>query len=423
MNQMGALKTKNGIRPFEIFISYACKIAGAIIIFCLLCSSLKISAQEQDAQIPGVLQNTYFEVNIGYINYPFSKDQLKAGYSLTTSVDVPHLAPRLVLFGYEFNKYISAQITYMRPVLWVHYNYSDDNSGKTYRNSVWMNVGGMTLKPTIPVGKNFTVYGEIGLGLITRHGFKGPDDLQIVSNEKFNTFLFGTGLKYQTNDHWAFQICTNFSPENKTHNQPYTAYTGVGFSYKFSKFSNEQIKRTLTTGYIYPKQWIQIGYASNIFGYNVNNAISEAYLFWGGNVEVSKGLSVNYQKNVFHGAKVFALDWGLNASFWRSNINEETFYTLSAFPVFRINFLHIRPFDAYFYYSVAGPTYISKVFIDELNTGAHFTFQDNMGIGVFFGKNRNYNAELKIGHYSNGNIYPSNESVKVPLSINIGYAY
>ena len=70
MNQMGALKTKNGIRPFEIFISYACKIAGAIIIFCLLCSSLKISAQEQDAQIPGFLQKTYFEVNIGYINYP-----------------------------------------------------------------------------------------------------------------------------------------------------------------------------------------------------------------------------------------------------------------------------------------------------------------------------------------------------------------
>jgi hypothetical protein len=140
-------------------------------------------------------------------------------------------------------------------------------------------------------------------------------------------------------------------------------------------------------------------------------------------VEVSKGLSVNYQKNVFHGAKVFALDWGLNASFWRSNINEETLLYFIGISVFRINFLHIRPFDAYFYYSVAGPTYISKVFIDELNTGAHFTFQDNMGIGVFFGKNRNYNAELKIGHYSNGNIYPSNESVKVPLSINIGYAY
>jgi hypothetical protein len=82
--------------------------------------------------------------------------------------------------------------------------------------------------------------------------------------------------------------------------------------------------------------------------------------------------------------------------------------------------VHSKPLDAYFYYSVAGPTYISKVILDGLNTGAHFTFHDTMGAGVFLGKKRNYNAELKIEHYSNGNIYLFNESVTVPLSLNIG---
>ena len=79
--------------------------------------------------------------------------------------------------------------------------------------------------------------------------------------------------------------------------------------------------------------------------------------------------------------------------------------------------------DAYFYYSVAGPTYISKKIIDHIDTGEHFTFQDNMGVGMFFGEKRNLNAEIRIGHYSNGNIFPLNGAVKIPLSLNFGYAF
>ena len=48
---------------------------------------------------------------------------------------------------------------------------------------------------------------------------------------------------------------------------------------------------------------------------------------------------------------------------------------------------------------------------------------DTIGVGAFFGENRTMNAEVKIGHYSNGNIFPENDAVKVPLSINIGYAF
>jgi hypothetical protein len=383
-----------------------------------------ISAQEDKAQIPGFLQRAYFEVNIGSINYPFSEAQFENNnYHLTEAVKVPHVAVRIVLAGYQFNKYLSAQITYMRPVIWVKYRYTDDNSGTIYKNTVWMNVGGLTLKPSLPIGEKFSIYGEAGLGLITRHGFNGPDGNPLISDARFGTFLFGAGFKYHLNDHWALQLCSNFSPESKKYNQPYTSFIGAGFSYKFSKFSDEQLEKSKATGYIYPKQWIQIGYTSNVLGYGVNDAISGAYLFWGGNAQVRQGISFTYQRNIFHGAKVFALDWGVNASYWQSDINKETFFTLSAFPVFRLFYLHVRPFDAYFYYSVAGPTYISKVFIDNFDTGAHFTFQDTMGTGVFFGKKRNFNAELKIAHYSNGNIYSMNESVMVPLTLHLGHTF
>jgi hypothetical protein len=311
----------------------------------------------------------------------------------------------------------------MRPVLWIRYRFQDDITGSIFKRTVWMNVGGLTLKPSLPIGKNFLLYGEAGLGLITRHGFTDPYGIPLISDSRYATFLFGAGFKYHMNEHWALQICSDYSPESKSHNQPRTLFIGGGFSYKFYKFSDKQLEKTAATGFIYPKQWIQIGYTSNVLGYGVNNAVSDAFIFWGGNTQVYQGGTVSYQRNVFHGAKLFALDWGLNASYYQTNIKKETFYTLSVFPVFRVNYLHTKPLDAYFYYSVAGPTYISKVTLDNLNTGAHFTFQDTMGTGVFFGKKRNYNAEIKIGHYSNGNIYPSNESVMVPLSLNIGYAF
>jgi hypothetical protein len=72
---------------------------------------------------------------------------------------------------------------------------------------------------------------------------------------------------------------------------------------------------------------------------------------------------------------------------------------------------------------VAGPTYISKTELDGKKLGAHFTFQDNMGTGVFFGENRNLNAEIRIGHYSNGNTHVNNDAVKIPLSFNVGYTF
>jgi hypothetical protein len=74
--------------------------------------------------------------------------------------------------------------------------------------------------------------------------------------------------------HEALQICSNYSPDSKSHKQPYTSFIGAGFSYKLSKFSEEELEKSAATGYIHPKQWIQVGYISNLLGYGVNNAIS-----------------------------------------------------------------------------------------------------------------------------------------------------
>jgi hypothetical protein len=392
--------------------------------FFILAYSFSAVAQDDRSQLPPVLRNSYVEVNIGYINYPFNGKHIEDGYTFR-SVLVPHTAVRVVLLGYEFNKYLSAKISYLRPVYWVQYSYSKGNTGTEATRSIWMNIGGLTLKPQLPVSDHFSIYGEGGLSIITRHGFEDVDGTPIVKDAKYSTFLLGGGLKYHINNYWGLMLSVIYSPENNKVKQPYTSYLSAGFVYKLRPASEMKLEKATESGYIYPKQMVQIGFTSNILGYGVNDFVSKGKIpiFWGGEAEVHHGVSIIYQRNIFHGARVFSLDLGASASFWQSNVNKDNFFTLSVFPVFRLTILRTKPADIYFYYSVPGPAYISKIIIDGHDTGEHFTFQDTMGTGVFFGAKRNWNTELKIGHYSNGNIFPENEAVKVPLSLNFGYTF
>src|ERR1035437_6844348 len=108
-------------------------------------------------------------------------------------------------YGYEFNKYLSAQLTYMRPVSWVFYYYHRFDE-KNIRSSVWMNVGGLTLKPQLPIGKHFSINGEVGLGIVTRHGFKSLENKPIISGVTYSTILLGGGVNYLLNNNWRLML-------------------------------------------------------------------------------------------------------------------------------------------------------------------------------------------------------------------------
>ena len=346
--------------------SFSLKIILSVLV---LLNIFNAAAQDERAQLPLALRNAYFGVSVGSINYDFGAGSFlpHAGYAFSNVV-VKHPAVRLVLYGYEFNKYLSAQLTYMRPVYWVSYYYDHNNGGdvKRERSSVWMNVGGLTLRPQLPISSRISLNGEAGLGIVTRHGFNAQDGTPIISGVSYPTVLLGAGVNYHIHDNWRLMLSATYSPKKESIHQPATTFLSTGFNYKLTPVSTQRLEKAAKTGYINPKQWLQIGYSSNIAGYGINNALEKVSLFWGGDAEIYQGLSLNYQRNIFHSPKYFALDWGVNASTWQTkgvgsgmnNANKESFFTLSVFPVLRFNFLHTQPVDAYFYYSVAGPTYI-----------------------------------------------------------------
>jgi len=388
-----------------------------------------IKAFSQDysrSQLPSLLQKSYFELNYGLIHYPFGQEQLEAGYVLQSPVVIPSAAFRITLWGYEFNKYLSGQLTYTQPVVWLNYGSISQNGNviETLPSSrrVAINIGGITLKSTLPLGTKFSFFGEAGLNFVTRIGFKDMHDNPILKSANYATYMLGGGFKYRLNNSWALNLVANYTPKSNIYKQPPTTFVGAGVSYHLQKISAEQVKKTESKNYIRPKQWMQVGYTSNLMGYGVNNFIaSKLHIFWSGWAEVQSGVHLTYQRNIFNGPKLFSLDWGLNASSWRTNKNKENFFTLAVFPVFRFNYWHAKNFDAYFFYSVAGPAFISKTILDNHKLGGHFLFQDNIGTGLFFGKNRTLNAEVRIGHYSNGNMHIYNDGVKIPLSLNFGY--
>jgi hypothetical protein len=375
------------------------------------------SQLDNRVQYPPGLKNAYFGVNVGAINYNFSSEQLEAGYTVE-SVKVPPAAVRIMLYGYQFNQYLSAQISYMRPVSWVEYrNVNGDGSS----HSVWMNVAGLTFSSNLPLSKRFSLHAETGLGIITRKGFRVNNN-QVVRNANYATILSGASLHYHVGKKWDLELTGTWSPTHKRVKQPETVFVGAGFRYKLIEFPKEKLAKYQRESRLFPRNIWTMSYTSNILGYGVNDFASKGAIpfFWGGEAHIKQGISFSFQRNIFHTRKVFAFDWGASAGWWQSRDNDDQFFTLSVFPVLRFHAIRAQPLDVYFEYAVAGPTFISRPLIDDKQTGKKFTFYDFMGIGVFAGKKRNINLGLRIAHFSNGNIFPDNDGVKIPLTLNVG---
>lgn len=381
---------------------------------------LVCNAQDNRTQYPPLLKKAFFGVDIGSINYPFSNKNLPANYQAQTIV-VPHTAPRLTLFGYHFTKNLSARITYMRPVQWVLYK---NLNGDGLKHSVWMNVGGLTVKQNIPISSRWSFYGEAGLALITRNGFD-VNSVPVIKDGNYSTASAGGGFEYHVNTKWDLNFYFGYAPGKEKLNQPKTVFAGAGFTYNMHPLTVSSDKINSNKNVVFPKQVLQFSYATNRFGYGVNRFFAEGKLpvFWGGLAEVENGFAINYTRNVFHTSKIFALDIGGSIGSWESKVQEQNFYAFSVYPLLRFNVLRYRLADVYFFYSVAGPSFISQTQIDGHDTGKHFTFRDVMGVGSYLGHSHLVNTEISIGHFSNGNLFPNNAAVKIPLSFSLGYAF
>jgi len=393
--------------------------ATALLLLCVARTAAAQPSEDPRTQYPRLLQNSYISINVGAIDQPFSQTLLEPGFH-ASAIEVPRVDVRVMLIGHEFNRFVSAQASYMRPLNYV--SYTSVRPGDVDRHHVRVNFGAVTLKARVPVARRWSAYGEGGLGFTSRTGFS-LGDTPAVTDAHYASLLLGGGTEYRLTPSWDVTGGLTLSPGRDEVRQPRTLFFSSGFRYTVRPLPPDRVDANRDAGVIFPRHLIQVEYSSGT-GYGVNNFVSRTVpIFWGGHAKVDFGIAPHYERNVFHTRRVFALDVGASAGFYKTRQNDERFVTLSVYPLFRFTFLRARLADMYFAYSLAGPTYISKVILDDLNTGRHFTFQDFMGIGWFAGANRNLAIGVKINHYSNGNIFTQNAGVKIPLTFSLGYAF
>ena len=382
--------------------------------------SPQLSQGDGRAQYPTGLANSFVTLSAGYIGYAFSQQQLEPGHQ-AGSIDVPHAAARVVLFGHHFGNYLAVQGSYMRPIKYVSYRNLD---GSDASHTVWMHFGTVTAQTRVPIGGRLALFGEGGLAITNRHGFE-LDAKPGVTDARFASVLLGGGVEYQVSPVLDLLVGTTVIPARAADNNPATIFTSMGLRINMRPLPPERVAESIAAGFIFPKNIVQAGYATDAFGFSVNHFFNKTVpIFWGGDVKVRHSVvSLLWERNVFHTKKVFALDFGASYSEWRSRNDDNRFRTLSVFPVLRFNVFRSKPADVYVSFSEAGPTYISRVVIDGLQTGSHFTFQDFMAVGMFVGRNRRLNVELNLNHYSNGNLMAENAGVTVPLALRLGYAF
>lgn len=375
------------------------------------------SLPDPEAPLSGFLSRAYFSLNVGAIDYSFSSEQLEPGHT-ASDVSVSHGAVRLVLLGFRFNRYISGEVSYGRPVQYVRYH-NVDNDGQTH--SVSVAIGGLMVRGRYPFTPKVSIYGEGGLNITTRKGFEINGET-IVADTHIGAFVAGSGLEYHFNDRWDLLGGLSYATGRTPKRQPEMLFASTGIRYNMRSVTRDPASED--DGFFFPNRTMQLGYTSKGLGYGVNNIVSSKIpIFWGGDVPVSSGGIIRYQKRTFHSRKVFSFDIGGSLGLWAGDGTGRRFTTVSAYPLLRFMLWRTQPADLYMTYSAAGPTFITSTLVDGRETGTHFTFQDMLGAGAYLTRKRNMVAELSIGHYSNGNLFFQNPGIKIPLTFSIGYVF
>src|SRR5258705_6666884 len=140
-----------------------------LVLIPLLVSAAPVRAQsagDTRTQYPAALVNSFASMSVGVVDYLFTPQQLAPGMR-AGSIETPHLTVRVALFGHEFNRFMSVQGSYMRPVKYVSYRNVNGAPGDDHHH-VRVNFGSVTLKTSVPIAKRLSVYGEGGLRITSR---------------------------------------------------------------------------------------------------------------------------------------------------------------------------------------------------------------------------------------------------------------
>ena len=110
--------------------------------------------------------------------------------------------------------------------------------------------------------------------------------------------------------------------------------------------------------------------------------------------------------------------WWVN----NSSIGNDSLSIYSISPIFRFYFTKNNYISPFLDLSI-GFAYLTKTRIADRRLGIHFSFQDQVGLGISLGVEQRFFVSASILHYSNGSLSKTNAGITVPLLLNMGYRF
>lgn len=380
------------------------------------------SQADDHRQIPCVLQNSWIYLSAGMAKTYFEPTNFAPSYANNISDEKSAITALRISIGHYFNPYLALAISLMRGAHSNKISFDSTEGASQNSYSYNQNLFTVALRPSYPFAKHWSVYGEVGAGMISRKGFQ-VNGVTVAKDANILDGLLGAGINYELPHGVLIGLDSEYAPAVSSHQQPAILYVGLGLGFQ----TDTQTVPTPDPGdYVFPLNSVELNYVNqNLFYADVARYFTPPYvpIFFDGAIKIAQGLEFMYERNFFHTDKNFSLEWGVSAAGWDSRLDHQDFYTLSIFPELKVWMFRSPVFDFYFTYSLAGPSYISRRVIDGIDSGSHFTFQDFLGFGALLGHSKHANISLKIIHYSNGNSLPENPGVDVPIMLGLGYMW
>jgi len=381
------------------------------------------AAQDPRRQLPSFFYHSYIGLNIGYSKINYTNKQLASGYQ-AFKIENQSAGARIFI-GHYFTPYLAAQLSLMRPFLWTYYSEIVGDHAPENRNSVWTSLFGLlTLKPTWRINDRWWLYGEGGLGWISRHGFTrnafDGNHFPLVESGEVFTPIWGGGLSYRVSGEWFLDASVIYTPSVHSLHQPNSFYAAFGFMHYFLPPCSCPDDSDTGPVYIFPRNVIEVGYFNrHLINWEANKYVSAPYvpIFWDGRIKTENGVSVMYERNFFHTRRLFSLHWGASVSHWVSRELRNQYFAFSIFPAIRFWLIRGKYADFYFTYSVAGPTILTRRVIDNQSTSKHFTFQDFLGFAKL-----DLEKDDTLTLYESGEVL-SRGSLKNPLIVVANYIF
>lgn len=374
-------------------------------------------AAKAETALPSWLDGTYVGFGAGYTGFGYSNRDLGGGFA-ATGFENPRVGLNAYA-GHELSDKLSLQLGLMRPIKWVYVN---GIQGPADRQSVWVSVFHLALRPKLRLSEKLELYGLAGLGLVSRNGFT-ISGVDAVASEDILTLFGGGGLSYALGERLRWNAGVEGTAARRGRRQPGTLYLNSGLSWRF-KGSGEAYRKA--GGAKFPERVARIGgFSRSIVDADPTKYVSVGYLpiFFDAKVKAKEGLWGSYEVDVLHTDKRVQLTLGISVAQYRSDVSDTAFEAYSVYPSLQWWFLRTGPADVYFKYSLAGPAYLTRRNLDHQDLGGHISFQDLLGFGVSFGEKRDWDALLTLVHYSNGNLFPKNPGIQVPLVLCLGRAF